>query len=87
MKKEKIILGASAAVVALVSAFAFTSHNKKFGTSTLFTRSGSPAAYHSVPCVSVDQSLGACITGTATYYTSDGTNYNSKGVITPFRTN
>ena len=75
---KKIILGTSAVVVTLVSAFAFTNHNKKFGTATLYTRSGSPSpSYHLTvepKCVTVDQTLGAC-PSSVTYYTKSGSNY------------
>jgi hypothetical protein len=86
MKKSKIILGASAAVVALVGAFAFTSHNNtKFGTGTLytFTAANNPQ-YTLKACVGIDQLQGSC--ATTTYYTFSSSVYHSKGVITPFVT-
>jgi len=81
MKKSKIILASAAAIVALAGAFAFTSHNnKKFGSGTLYTRSGSPLTYHSIGCI---RNGGATLCATATYYTFTSPNYNSKGRITP----
>jgi hypothetical protein len=71
---KKIILGTSAIIVTLVSAFAFTNHNKKFGTATVYTRSGTPLAYRltsSPKCVTIDQGLGTC-PSTLVYYTKTG---------------
>jgi len=68
---KKIILGTSAVVVTLVSAFAFTNHNKKFGAATLYTKSGIPLQCHlttSPKCVSQDQAIGTCQPN-VTYYT------------------
>jgi len=80
MKRSKIILAVSAAIVGLVNTLAFTNHNnKKFGTGTLYTMSISNHCTRA-PCI---RNGGPTTCETATYYTFSNNGCHSIGKITP----